>query len=123
MKNVFLVWVGVLTSRKVLPAAAASVVTLLAATKVQFGKRSGRTSSALGHEPRRRLATVMTKVLPTRLLMLFWLKVQIAMAIAPTPGLQGGGGGRVPFTPVNFSFNSLAPAREAASAAFINSVF
>src|SRR6266446_2296020 len=110
MKNVFLVWVGVLTSRKVLPAAAASVVMLLAATKVQLGLRSGRRSSALGHEPKRRLATVMTKVSPTRLLVLFWLKVAMALAIAAV-------------TPGALSFSSFAPEREAASAAFINSVF
>jgi len=55
------------------PWVACIVVTLLAATKVQLGLRSGRTSSALGHEPTRRLAAVMAKVLPTRLLVLFWL--------------------------------------------------
>src|SRR5438093_9226564 len=82
MKNVFRVCVGVLTSRKVLLPAAASVVTLLAATKVQLGMRAGRTSSGLGHEPKRILAAVMTKVLPTRLLVLFWLNVAIASAIA-----------------------------------------
>ena len=101
---------GVVTSRNVLPAAAASVVMLLAATKGQLGLRSGRTSSALGHEPKRRLATVMAKVLPTRLLVLFWSKVAMALAIAAV-------------TPAAFSFSSFAPDKEAASAAFINSVF
>src|SRR5213593_2155919 len=110
MKNVFLVWVGVVTSRNDLLPAAASVVTLLAATKVQLGLRSGRTSSALGHEPKRRLAAVMTKVLPTKLFVLFWLNVAIALAIAAV-------------TPTAFSFSSFAPDREAASAAFCSSVF
>src|SRR6266436_269289 len=108
MKNVFLVWVGVVTSRKVLPTAAASVVTLLAATKVQAGRRNGRTSSGLGHEPRRRLATVMWNVLPTKLFVLFWSKVQIALLIAPIfVPVQGWPGG-VPIKPLCFWFNSLA---------------
>src|SRR5204862_2970506 len=109
MKNVFLVWVGVVTSRKVLQPAATSVVTLLAATKAQLGVRSGRTLIALGHEPKRRSATVMTKVLPMKLLVLFWLKVAIALLIAAV-------------TPAAFSFSSFAPDKAAASAAFCSSV-
>src|SRR6185295_18489001 len=110
MKNVSLVWVGVVTSRNVLLDAAASVVTLLAATKVQAGLRSGRTSSALGHEPKRRLAMVMWKLLPTKLLVLFWSNVKMAAATAAV-------------TPAAVWLSFLAPDSAAASAAFINSVF
>src|SRR5438552_17974450 len=123
MKCVFLVWVGVVTSRNDLVHAAASVVTLLAATKVQLGLRSGRTTSAFGHEPNRRFATVIWNVLPTKLFELFWSNVQIALAIAPMfVPVQGCPGG-LPVRPANFRFNSLAPDREAASAAFCSSVF
>src|SRR2546423_11300784 len=96
MKNVFLVWLGVLTSRNDLLPAAASVVTLLRATKVQLGLRSGRTSSAFGHEPKRMSAAVMTNVLPTKLLVWFWLNVAMAAS-------------RAAVTPAAFKLSFSAP--------------
>src|SRR2546425_11407279 len=109
MKNVFLVWLGVLTSRNDLLPAAASVVTLPAATKVQLGMRSGRTSSAFGQEPKRMSAAVMWNVLPTKLLVLFWSNVAIALAIAAV-------------TPAAVRLSFFAPESAAASAAFCSSV-